>query len=229
MYHGAKLGGRAMVDGQANDRAWEGAPPDSTSDAPPTTRGIVAPASTTSWPTVFGVISVLLGALGVFGGIVGIATTLLLPSVLPQAYAQFLQLPGPMRAASIASSALNVLLAGLLTSAGIGLLRRRRWAVGATRTWAIMKIVLSVVGIGIGWWTQSWLRQHPSSNASGTSSPLSPQATAVIQAISLLFALAWAWAWPIVCLVWLSRPRVRAEWEAWGRPGADDVDAQRYE
>lgn len=176
--------------------------------APPTTQGEVRRAGRSAWPTVIGVISIVLGILGALSGLFGVVTTALLPQLMPQM--QGFQLRGPVLIASIASSALNALVALLLLIAGIGLAMRRRWSVGTLRTWAVMKIVLGIAGVAIGWWVQTAMRQSQQQ-----ANPMGSGMVAAMQAAGLLFGLLWALAWPIICLAWLARAPVRSEWETW--------------
>lgn len=199
-----------MTDQQRDERfgAWNTQPGAAHEAAPPTMPGAVAAAPST-WPTVFGVISIVLGALGVLGAAFGFVSLALIPRLLPAG--QGTHFPGTVMTVSVSSAALNLMVAALLIAAGAGLARRRRWGVGATRTWAIMRIVLAIVGVGVAWWMQSWMRQHPPQTANAPP----PGFTKTVQSISLLLGLMWALAWPIICLAWLGRPRVRAEYDRW--------------
>ena len=191
-------------DGADADGGWH--------DSAPPTSGAVVRAPTT-WPISFGVISIVLGAMGVLGGVIGAAVILLLPRLMPQGQATLPTISPQVMTYTIASSAVGTLVAVLLIIAGVGLVRRRRWGVGAIRTWAIIKIVLAVVASGISLWLQSTMQTTPANGAASNSAL--PAVAHVTQIISLVLGLAWAMAWPIVCLVWLSRASVRAEHEQW--------------
>ena len=98
-------------------------------------------------------------------------------------------------------------LAALLLFGSLALRRRARNGVSLCRLWAWLAVVWVVVTMGRAIW---WLQRHAAELP--TLAPVSCQGYAVF---ALAFAFILLLAFPVFLLVWLSKPSVRAEYEAW--------------
>lgn len=187
--------------------------------APPTqvelpSRTMPAPAP--SWPSVLGILALLLG---LFGTLVG-AFAVLSPLVM-SFWAQFVPAEGRTGLAvadrwtawTVASGGLATGLSLLLMVAGIGLLRRRRWACALLQTWAVLRMMLAVGQVGV-----AYVIQQETLASMSQQMPAPMPAQQYVQLFALLgmvISLAWYWALPVFLLIWLARGRVRehvAEW-----------------
>lgn len=187
--------------------------------APPTqvelpSRTMPAPAP--SWPSVLGILALLLG---LFGTLVG-AFAVLSPLVM-SFWAQFVPAEGRTGLAvaerwttwTVASGGLATGLSLLLMVAGIGLLLRRRWACALLQTWAVLRMILAVGQVGV-----AYVIQQETLASMSQQMPAPMPAQQYVQLFALLgmvISLAWYWALPVFLLIWLARGRLRehvAEW-----------------
>jgi len=171
-----------------------------------------------SWPTVLGVIAIVLGGLGCLGGCWGALSPLFIRGVLkmvPQA-----QMPGPgldqfkeWGPWITISSLIGVPLAVLLLASGIGLVQRRRWAVGVGRCWAILKMIWVVITS-----VASVVIQQGQFEALGQQNPmpgLSGGLFVVIGVFAAVLALVWGWALPVFFLIWFALKKTKREVAVW--------------
>lgn len=183
--------------------------------APPTRPGEIRRVGRRSaWPTVFGVISIVLGGGGVLGGIGGIVSTVFLGAMTA---AMMGASAGTIRVVNVLSSAVALVVASVLLAGGIGLTMRRRWGARTVLAWAVVKMVVTVPAVAAGAWVQHLSFQHSMQQAASQSpgAALPPGVGVAMAAVTVVFGLAWGWAWPVLCLVWLGRTRCRAEWSTW--------------
>ncbi len=190
--------------------------------APPTEpghRGPVAP-RTAAWPTVLGILGIMLGALG--------AVVYLLNAVLMAFFAPWLAGLGGQgdeatTAGLAASAPLQAGLAAvqtavslLLLAAGIGLLRRRPGAAPLARAWAVVKIVVTVAAAVVAVAVQRQQFEAEANQAGGMPGAFF---TGIIVA-TFLFTILWGWALPVFMLIWLRLRGSREEIARWGDAGA---------
>lgn len=189
--------------------------PDSTrfsevAQAPPTQPGTGhADALPSTWPTVLGIVCLILGGLGLAGGMCGL-TMSVLGSSMASAQGAGNEMSGRMLAFTAVGTVFQMALsAGLLVS-GIGVLRQRSWGVLASKIWAIAKIIVSgvslVVQMALGISTD--VLADSGMNWSEES----------IRVMTWLFGgigLIWALILPVFVLVWFARPVIKQEIADW--------------
>ena len=174
--------------------------------APPTEPGALgAPRST--WPSVIGVLAIVFGGLGVVLAGIQAAAGLVVGS------------PGSSNAATGGPVWVSIAMGGMLAVwhivAGSMVFGRRRKGPPALIAWAIADSVV-VVGLGIA----------TLALAGGANQGLPPGGAASVTAIVILSAVlrfVWQLIWPVFVVIWLARPKIRAEWKAWGRGGRGDA------
>ena len=182
---------------------------------PPTEAPPPAPAPTT-WPSVLGTIAIILGALGAFGSLIGLAAAIGVPrlfeDIMPAEAAAAMQAGSLHPAAMCALQGVTAAAAILLLVAGARLLQRRRSGAALLRRWAWVKIVLVLVSTGVS--AIMARSQFAAMQATGAGAP-PPELQVVMALIGACFGLVWGWALPIFSLVWLGRAKIRAEIEGW--------------
>lgn len=179
--------------------------------APPTEQGEFAlPKARAVWPTVIGIISIVLGSLGALG----YAWSCIAPYVMESSFLAndpnvqaSIQAQKDMRGWMVSSGVVNLIASLLLLIAGTGLSSRRSWGVSAARLWAVFKMLTAIFTAIATYIVQEAALANQSGGMAAAGS--------MFGMVAIVFVLAWAWAFPIFMLVWLSRPRVKAEYSRW--------------
>lgn len=190
-----------MEDQRPVDRPTEHGADGSRSAAPPTARGAIRPVDRTTWPTTLGVISIVLGSLGLVYYPISFVMTM---AISPEQ-------GGPGLPFLVASHVVAEGLAGWLLGVGVGLARRRRWGAAHARLWAWAKIAFAVISIGLGFALQSTDAIKEAQAEAGVPAEM----MVLIMVVGGLVSLGWALWLPVLLLVWLRRKPVRTQWEAW--------------
>jgi hypothetical protein len=123
--------------------------PDVTPPTNPVEHDFAEEATPTKWPKVIGVISLVYALGGLLCQVTGFAW-LLLSDWLMRMGGMDLELPPVIRIVGAASTVLGFCLGVVLLFGALNLLRRRRKGVKLHKTWAMLRIVLLVVGLGAG-------------------------------------------------------------------------------
>jgi hypothetical protein len=159
----------------------------------------------TVWPRRLGVVSIILGSLGLLFGTMGSSVALQAKAIemsLPQDVTpnqQAILKAATWRAnLSIGAAAIGV----PLLIAGIGLVARRRWSIKFCRAWTILCIVLSLVDAAVNALIHKGL-------AEAADRPATLLSTGVV------LGLVWSLALPIFMLIWLAREEIREEIAGW--------------
>ncbi len=188
--------------------------PESTPLAPPTQPGaIAAPARPSNWPTVIGIIAIVLGAGGILGGVWGAAAPVLMGwfswAMVP-GQAESLQAWLPW---TISTSLVSAAVAILLLLGGIKLVKRSPAAPGLLRTWAILKLPLAVVLTIVGIMVQK--EQFEVVQGSTTAIPMGSAFFDIMAVFGVVFSVFWYGALPVFILIWFARKKARAEVAGW--------------
>ncbi len=182
--------------------------------APPTQPGtIAAPRRPANWHAAIGTIAVVFGCLGILGGFLG--------AISPFTMALFsgFMLPGQekglqqLMAWNVAYGIGGLIVAILLLVGGIRLRARRRQAVVLIRTWAVVKIFLSVGGCVIGY--QSARFQVEAIQNDPNSPLMDAGVVTTFGMLGMVVGFLWACALPVFMLVWFSRKKIKSETEGW--------------
>jgi hypothetical protein len=186
-----------------------------------------------SWPGVVGSIALVFGVLGILQGVMGIVGSVVMGFVASMANAAPSPSGGPNAMAGvammeqyrwwmIASALIGAAIAGVLLTGGIGMLRRRAGCAVVLMAWAALKMVWGLVTTGVGVMIQREQMQAMQAQMAQQSQPMpAAMMTGMSEGImlaSLVFGLAWAWALPVFMLVWMNRPKIKAEVRAWRAP-----------
>jgi len=174
--------------------------------APPTVRGALPPRRP-SWPTVIGIICLILGGMGVAQSALAL--------VAPLLFMQWIGAFGPHNAAmpptaysSVAAFALslaNLLIPMVLMAGGIQLLRWRRSAITLLRIYAVATIVVALCGT-------AWLVLHATSSVhSATDDAASAAFSEMMIIAGAVFGCGFAMILPVFLLVWFARAKIRSE------------------
>ncbi|MCI0363728.1 MAG: hypothetical protein L0219_07585 [Phycisphaerales bacterium] len=182
------------------------------SQVPPPTEFSGIPDTPSKWPTVIGVIGIILASLGLFGGCCGVAYPWLWPFYLDflsnqpnitQDQIDQIVASQPPVWWMLVGGIMGLILAIWLLVASINLLRRRRRAVSATVAWAIVQIVWGFTSVGINVYLQ-------------LSSPAGSDPTQALgSGFGMCCGLMIGVAWPAFVLIWLLRAKTKADTSTW--------------
>ena len=185
--------------------------------APPTQPGSLPVPQPEGWPTVIGVIAIVLGALGAIGGLWGLVAPAVMGNVLaaaPAVQRTSLAIMRKWHGWTLTAALLGMGLAILLFTVGIGLLRRQRWSRKAGLIWAGLKMVLVVATSVMGSIIQREMFDFMSRQS--TSAPaMSVRAQELMPALTLFAGLLWGWGLPVFLLIWFSRRKIKDGVAAW--------------
>jgi hypothetical protein len=156
----------------------------------------------TAWPIVIGIISIVFGASGAaLGALQLIVSFLQYDSSRPFSY----------QLGRFGGSGLIFSLALWLLVSGIGICRRESSAVNSIKRWAILKLALYTVCLGLLILTlgMSSSEHHPQARP-GT-------VEAMIAGLGVALVLVWAWfaAWPAFVLIWFARSSIQDQVAQW--------------
>jgi len=192
--------------------------------SPPLERGDWGPpAEPTSWPTVFGVIGIIMSCIGLLGGICGVGMAIWWPKYVdwvasmgtPQDQIDLMNASRPPMAWTAGSSVLSVCLVLVLLTGSIRLLKRRPSGVKRLLIWAWINIPWTVVGVLVGIMIQPQIPQ-----TTQTQNPISPEMGAMIgMSCGPIFGL----TLPIIMILWFSRAKIKEEIGTWSEYPAEVI------
>ncbi len=178
------------------------------------------PPPQSSWPKVIGIISIILGSMGLMCyGCNSLAT-------LAQPWLADIAPPGQRPVAvqgmqlvmSVIVACGTFLLSILLVIGGGGLTTRKYWSVGALKWWAILRIVLAFVSSIIGFvYIEKTIRDLNDQFAQ-QSITMPPTFTNSLMIMSIILGFLITLIWPVFLLIWFARSSVRREIESWAVP-----------
>jgi hypothetical protein len=188
----------------------ENTPPEPPVEAP------MLPDQPAKWPTVFGVIGIILASLGLLGGCCGVLWPLAMPRYVawlesqegvPQEQVDIMKASMPPVAWTMLASLVSLAVSVILLIGAVKLLRRRSAGVGLCKFWAWFTVPWSLVGFAVNLMLQ--LRVPTSSQPAGAASKY----------IGLAFGGCWVLVLgvglPLFMLYWFTREPVRAEIRDW--------------
>lgn len=185
--------------------------------APPTDRGefvddFVEPAK---WPKVYGIISIVWGALGLLCGGLGAAWMGFGPRMMQSAAANsaggFPPALTTVNPATLAITVVSTLWAVLLITAGSMCVARKPAARPAHLVWAVGAIVLTAIGTKMNLDIQAdiaqWVRDNPNADFSKAQAGAGSLGNMIGLAVGLFFGL----VWPIFSLIWFGIVKTKPE------------------
>jgi hypothetical protein len=201
-------------------------------DTPPVTAGEL-PALEPAWPKVFGVISVVLGGLGMAtngcgalsGLIGGTLMTTFMKNFMPKGTApgaadaaQFDQLMDSLRPWMVVSGVVSLVNLGVsvwLLVAGIGLLKRRASAIRQHIGWSWVRIAMVLVTAGIAVASQFASSAAMAKLQTGQGGAAMAGVTELMAVFQAVITVAFGVAYPIVVLVYMSKQKVKDQVAGW--------------
>ncbi|MHC5113503.1 MAG: hypothetical protein ACYTGP_03635 [Planctomycetota bacterium] len=176
-----------------------------------------------AWPIVIGIIGIVFGALGAFGGCLSAGMTAFagtLADMMPpgqEATFAALEQYGPVLIGMYLGA---LVLAVLLLVGGIGLVRRRPWSIPTCIAWAILKMAFVIFAAFVNYLNSR--AQLEATQQQFESDPNMPSINFpdwLVESASMIagvFGLLWGWALPVFMLIWFARRNVKEHIRSWG-------------
>ncbi len=183
------------------------------------------------WPGLVGGLSIAFGIITLLSTCCGGVGMALLPFALGAAGVKMGPIPGPIVGWLAFDVLASLALGFMLFAGGIAVLRRRAGGPRMLLRYAVARLVLVVPMLVIGlllvptsaaWSAQFMEAQYAAQEEAGQ--PITEDQEAALEAARTPTALSYVsasigpflgCAYPIILLVWLRRPDVRATWERW--------------
>lgn len=202
---------------QGNSSSQAPAPPPPPSLTPPTVQGAL-PVPRPKWPTVIGVIGLILGVLGVLGAVWGALAPFIVPALFgadSQIVTNSPALHGPWMPFAVAANLYGLGVSVMLIIGAMLLLRWRPSAVTAFRLWAVNSLIATVMGFAIAIGSALPQLEQAQAQMGGGSAFMMP-----MMVVFMLFGFAMSAAMPVFVLIWFSRAKVKADVVRWFVGGA---------
>lgn len=198
-------------------------PPPPFQPIPPTEPGLLGiPARATKWPTVIGLLAIVLGAWGAICSICPVLAPLLqayLESVLPAGSTRDSKIEERWIPWVVASGGVALLIAILQIVGGAGLMKRAPWSPSALRTWAILAIICGLASTVLNFQMEVGKSRNvviaTSGPAASLPTSLPAQTEQAFLAVAMCMGVGYVCAFPIFILIWLGREPIREEIRTW--------------
>jgi hypothetical protein len=177
--------------------------------APPIVPGPVVAPSGPVWPRVLGIVAIVVGSLGAFGGASAIfaAVVFFLP-IMPGEMGDW---QAHWRWWMLVDGAARTGLSCLLLAVGVGLVNHRRWAASSALLWGGLRLVWALTQAAMSVPMVTGQMRAVSAQGGGVPTWLGSS----MAALTALFTLAWGVAPAVFVLIWFTRPRVREHTSQW--------------
>jgi uncharacterized membrane protein HdeD (DUF308 family) len=186
---------------------------------------MVMPQSQSSWPTVIGIISIVLGSLAALGGVYQAIAPFLMSfasSIVPENDEQagvMFEAMAKWRFPLLGVGLVALVLGVMLIISGARMVGRHFDASGLHKKWAISKIIYSLIAVAITSMAQmqqmEMIMEQQSQAAGGPGAEFVKTAMLVGMVVGLFIGIAWQCAYPIFILIWFSRQKVKNEMQTW--------------
>lgn len=188
--------------------------------APPTAQGhVVLTRGPAAWPTVIGVITIILGVGGVINGLIGSFAPVVMNSIIAGFQTNpIMGVVNKWQYWNMGIAAIGGLIAVILLVGGILLFRRRAISIPLLRVWAIAKILLAIVSSIAGTMIlleQSQVTAQQIAAASPGAPPIAAGAMDAFGILGIVFGFLWMLALPVFLLIWFRRKSVRTDVHRW--------------
>lgn len=168
-----------------------------------------------SWPTVFGILAIVLGAGGILANGVGLLSPLIMDWAMSFSPGTP-QISGASMAVSWVVTLVNLAVSILLLVVGVKLLKRSPGAPLLAMRWAWIRIVMVLVSIVVQTIASIPQLEKTQADMAAQGVNMGGGFLWAMMAFGLLFGLVWGMWLPVLFLIWFRRPRIRDEVAGWG-------------
>lgn len=175
----------------------------------------------TSWPTVVGIIMIVLGALGSCINLWGVVAPVVMQALLSTTQDQDPSTQAAAKAMAehrvilTISGVMNLVLAAMLLTAGILLVKRSAGAARLSVIYAWLRIAGAVLA-GFATYQMQQTQVNHMMNTSAMPPNMSPQMFMnIMLVVTVVFTVLWGWALPIFLLIWFNRRKIKDEVAGW--------------
>jgi len=203
----------------SNDPQFSDSNTDSIQQAPPIQQAFAPEATRSTWPTVVGILSMVLGGFGAMGSFWQMVAPFMMGAIAeaaPQddaASAGAFAAMGQWQIPLVIIGLVSLVLAIVLLVAGSKLLSRKFQCVTLYKRWAIARMIVALPAVGIA--AMSQMQQMQNMTDQGQAPAAFAGMMNVMLVFMIVFGLAFAWAFPIFILFWFNRQKIRDEVGTW--------------
>lgn len=166
-----------------------------------------------AWPKVIGIISIVIGGLGLLQQAGGLVASLAMggASTTPPGWPQWAQ------AYSMAAGVAMMAASGLLIAAGVQLVRRRPVARTLHLVYGLAKVLIAIVALAVGLHLTRLMLAEMTASASPPPGVGGMMEAMVIVGVVIGFLI--GVAYPVFLFIWFSRKKIRQQVAAWRSAG----------
>lgn len=185
------------------------------------------PTQPSSWPTVLGVLLIVLASLGLMSNVCGGIAAVFMPALMSQmgstgqddaVIKAQMDMASKYMAFNLANASILIVLGVILLIGGIGLLRRRRSAAGKVKLWAIGRMIWSLPAAYMTYLITADTLKVMQQAAADNNQPMPAGVTVLFDALGPISAVVNLFMWcavPVFVLIWFMRRRIKNEVAAW--------------
>jgi len=195
-----------------------------TSPTPHGTSG--PPPHRSSWPIVLGIVAIVFGAAGFLGNLWATAAPFVMDQIMSsmtgeiggeaeETFHATMEITRAWMSWAVGFGLVSVLVSGLLLVGGILLLMRRAASLQLLRTWAMVRMVMVVVGAVVGLRIQQQTFEMMRSTMGAELDQIPAGFLGAAAMFGTVISLLFGWALPVFFLIWFARQAIKDEVEGW--------------
>lgn len=172
------------------------------------------PAMPSKVTKVFGIIHIIYAVLGMLSAIMGVVAMFALKAIVNQFDGQAKELDQIMKAYegvvaySYLDMGVKLALGVILLVAGIGLLRKKSWSIGASMFWAVSRIIVAVAMVFV-MAEPTRVFQEEIKGIGGETNAQMQQMEQIIGTTGNIIGIIMVCAYPVLCMIFLSKKNVK--------------------
>jgi len=184
------------------------------------------PPHRSSWPIVLGIVAIVFGAAGFLGNLWATAAPFVMDQIMSSMTGQMggeaeetfratMEITRAWRSWSVVFGLAGVVVSGLLLVGGIQLLMRRAAALQLLRAWALVRMVMVVVGAYVAFRIQQQTFGALRSTMGAEMDQVPAGLLGATAMFGTVFSLLFGWALPVFFLIWFARQAIKDEVAGW--------------
>ncbi len=198
----------------------------SPSTPPSATAPARAPEGNSTWPVVLGIVALVFGVAGFLGNLWGTVATSVAEGLVSSLTGELsgqeedvvrvvFEITRSWRLWTVGVALIGALVSGLLLVGGILLLLRRAAAASLLKLWAVVRMVMVIVGGYVGLQVQREIMAAMHDLLGAEMDQIPQGLVAATTAFGMMFGIMFGWALPVFVLIWFARQKIKDEVDGW--------------